>query len=121
MTPPGESPGPWIVPTRRVQGSGGRASPEHKDFRMPAKKTRIARRPRERTAPARMQTTMRLHLGLLRKLDDLALREGRSRTNLIEKILEDAIPRRAKELDRIIAATSQPGPEKTAGVFNVLD
>ncbi len=49
------------------------------------------------TAPKRTLTTMRLPVELMKQLKIVAQRENRSRSNLVEKILRDALTRRKKD------------------------
>ncbi len=56
--------------------------------------------PRPKAEKRKVVTTMRLDAGLLKKLKSHALREGRSRSNLVEKMLSDGLAKR----DRAVAA-----------------
>lgn len=47
-------------------------------------------------APKRTLTTMRLPSDLMRQLSKLAEKEGRSRSNMVEKILRDAVAKKVK-------------------------
>ncbi len=47
--------------------------------------------------PKRTLTTMRLPSDLMWQLSKLAEKEGRSRSNMVEKILRDGVAKKAKE------------------------